>query len=290
MTVAASHQVSEALVGERPDVLVSHRYRGYRVGVGLARRLGAKAHVAIAHEFGFLARRQRRWRRLLGDGRCRFAGVSQAVADDLGRTGVRRPLVLPNTLDGAAFRERLYDRSDARHALGLGDDETVIGVFGRLHPKKDPARALRGFDALRRRFPNTRLVFVGDGELRPALERTAGTGVTFAGFRGDARRLYAAVDVVLACATRHEAFGLVLLEALAAGVPIVCADQPGPKFVLGDCPRWFQTDQEMVRALADVIAQRNEWEGTAGIERAARQFSIDALAARYRSILLPRLE
>ena len=278
-----AERLAQALGGERPALLVSHRYRAYRVGIRLARRLAIPRHIAVAHEFGFFARARRRWRRrLLGDGGCRFAGVSPAVAEELGASGVRAPLLLPNPMDGQALRRGLRSRAAARGALGLGMDAFAVGVVGRLHPKKDPRRALRAFAQLRKTDANARLVFLGDGELRSMLEREAGDGVVFPGFRTDGAALLRAFDVVLACATEREAFGLALLEALAAGVPVVCADHPGPRFVLGECAVYFDTDEALVEALQGCREELPRVDVEAGRRRAEQLFSVAALAERYR--------
>ena len=284
--VVAAERVADVLGAERPKVLVTHRYRAYREGIRLARRLGIAEHVAVAHEFGFFARARRRWRRrLLGDGGCRFAGVSDAVAEDLTRFGVAGPLVLPNPLAADRLRANLRSRADARAELGLSTEDFVTGVVGRLHPKKDPARALRAFVQFRQAHPRARLVFVGDGELRQDLERAAGADVTFAGFRADGRELLKAFDVLLACATEREAFGLALLEALAADVPVICADRPGPRFVLGDCATYFDTDDELVDLLQSATEGRLDDDRLARRVRIEQLFSVEALADRYRSAL-----
>jgi len=284
--VVPAERLPDVLGSERPDLLVSHRYRGYRAGVRLARRLRVAEHVAVAHEFGFFARARRRWRRgLFGDGGCRFAGVSDPVAADLARAGVAAPLVLPNPLAVDQLRAKLRSREEARAELGLGGEDFVIGVVGRLHPKKNPAHALRAFEAFRRAHPRARLVFVGDGELREDLERAAGTGVTFAGFRADSRELLKALDVFLACATGQEAFGLALLEALAADVPVICADRPGPRFVLGDGATYFDSDDELLRALQSAAEGRQDDDPLARGTRIERMFSVEALAGRYRAAL-----
>ena len=286
--VVAAEDVPDVLGAERPHLLVTHRYRGYRAGIRLARRLGVAEHVAVAHEFGFFARARRRWRRrLLGDGACRFGGVSDAVAEDLARFGVAAPLVLPNPLAADRLRANLRSRTDAQAELGLSAEDYVIGVVGRLHPKKDPARALRAFGRFRQAHPRARLVFVGDGELRQDLERAAGAGVTFAGFRADGRELLTAFDVLLACPTEREAFGLALLEALAADVPVICADRPGPRFVLGDCATYFDTDDELLRALQSAAAGRLDDDRLSYRPRIEQLFSVEALAGRYRSALAP---
>ena len=287
--VIPATDLAEVLGAERPDLLVAHRYRGYRAGIRLARRLDIAEHIAIAHEFGFFARARRRWRRrLLGDGGCRFAGVSDPVAEDLREAGVPAPLVLPNPLVADHLRAGLRSRTDARAELGLDREGFVIGVVGRLHPKKDPRRALRTFERFRQTHPLARLVFVGDGELREGLERGAAAGVAFAGFRSDARELLRAFDVVLACSTQREAFGLALVEALAADVPVVCASRPGPRFVLGDCATYFDSDDELVAALRRAAEGRLVDDRVARRARLEQMFSVEALAGRYRSALAGR--
>ena len=126
---------------------------------------------------------------------------------------------------------------------------------------------------------------MGDGTLRSELERKAGSQVVFAGFRPDARRLLSAFDALLSCSTEREAFGFAILEAMAAGIPVISADQPGPRFVLGDCGRYFDTDVELLGALASVRPNAP----AAMRERMARRveaaFSASALADRYREML-----
>lgn len=278
------------VVDRSPQLLVSHRYRAYRAGVDLVRRRAIPRHIAIAHEFGLFGPFSRRLRRrLAGDAGVRFAGVSEPVADDLRSTGIVSPGILPNPIDDAALRRQLLPRSTARAELGIPASAFAIAVIGRLHPKKDPARALRAFDRYRREDVAARLVFLGDGKLREGLQRDAGDGVIFAGFRADARALLGAFDMLLACSTEREAFGLALLEAMAAAVPVVCADRPGPRYVLGGCGAYFTTEAELVAALRTM---RNGSAAVPGYDvraqrRIARCFSIEALAGRYRELLAP---
>ena len=270
-----------------PELLVSHRYGAYRAGVGLARRLSIPQHVVVAHEFGMFSRLSRRIRRrLLATRTTRFAGVSDPVADDLRRTGVREPLVLPNPIDAARIRARLKPRNDARAAVGVPNDAFVVGVVGRLHPKKNPLRAADVFARYRAEDHNALLVFIGTGPLQDQVARRAGDGIVLAGFRPDVRELLGAFDVVLSCSTRSEAFGLALLEALAAGTRVIAADQPGPRFVLGQCGSYFETDAELLARLRDMRAGGSssppgeDFAATA-MQHVAREFSVDALGSRY---------
>ena len=266
-----------------PALILTHRYRAYRAAAGPARRFGIP-HMAVAHEFGMFASARRRLRRRLLHRACRFAAVSPPVAEELRRAGVPAPALLPNPIDQTALRAALLPRAAARASLDLPNDAFVVGVVGRLHPKKAPQRALRAFQAHRASNPAARLAFLGDGELRPRLEREAGDGVTFAGFRADAKTLLAAFDLLLCCSTSREAFGLALLEAAAAGVPVVAAAQPGPRFALGDEGVYFDTDEELIAALRR-LATRKDPERRAPSARIERVFSVAALAERYRQLL-----
>ena len=267
-------------------LLLSHRYRAYRAGLDLHRRCKVAQHVAVMHEFGALAHAGRRLRqRLRRNRQVVFAGVSPPVAEELGRTG-HPTEVLPNPVDVDALRNGLLPRSAAREALGVPQAAFVVGVLGRLHPKKDPLRALRAFNRYRQENGNACLVFVGDGELRGALQQEAGAGVVFAGFRPDARALLSAFDVLLSCAGASEAFGLAQLEALAAGVPVLAAEHPGPCYALGDCASWFRNDEELLAALRRLANAGNAVElATKARTHVEASFSTTALAERYAELM-----
>ena len=283
---ATAAKLPGLLGGERPELLVSHRHRAYRVGVRMARRLRIPSHIAIAHEFGMFMRPTRRLRRrLAGRNHALFAAVSAPVAADLGASGVDSPLVLPNVIDTHALEETILERAQARAILGVPSSAFAIGVVGRLHPKKDPLRALGAFETYRREDSRAWLVFVGDGPLRTRMEQDAGERVVLAGFRADARTLLGAFDVLLLCSTDREAFGVVLLEAMAAGVPVLVADRPGPRSVVGDCGTYFKTDDELVAALRAIGFRDQSETMERARQRVAARFSVRALSERYREIL-----
>ena len=98
--------------------------------------------------------------------------------------------------------------------------------------------------ALPRWARSSHLAFVGDGALRGALESSAAqlgvaSRVHFSGRVTDASRYAAAFDAVVVASVPEEAFGMALLEAMLARVPVVCADVPGPRSVLGPDGLYF---------------------------------------------------
>ncbi|MGE0624992.1 MAG: glycosyltransferase [Pseudomonadales bacterium] len=278
----AGRLLREALSGSEV-VAICHRYRAYRVlrasGVNIPRV------VAVAHEFGFFARRQRRIERRLFGRHVLFAGVSPAVQADLGIT-VEDPLCLPNAVDVAEVDRARVGREDALAALGVpASGALTIGLVGRLVRKKAPGLALETLRVLAAQGLDVRLLVVGDGPLATDLAASAdGLPVTFCGFVPEARRLMAAFDVLLLTSEEVEAFGMVALEAMCAGVPVVTGPIPGPQFVLAGSGYYFnvRTPEAVAAAVKQVVADRR-----AGLlaerlqharERAVREFSVAALA------------
>ena len=270
------------LDGREPVLTLCHRHRAYRAAMesGVIR----SPVVAVAHEFGFFRRRRRRWQlswdRLHRRPPVIFAGVSEAV-------------LLPNGLDLAHANVLRLSPEASLAALGLSDGAFNIGVVGRLHPKKNPELAVAGFAAAAAGMPGARLVLVGKGALAHELKQQArDLPVTFAGFVPEASRLMAAFDLLLIPSGEREAFGMVALEAMAAGVPVLCGPSPGPRFVVGDCGRFF--DRPLAEDVgAALLAAYREWrDGTLqelaqrARARVEREFSVAAAAGRLQALAL----
>jgi len=278
-------------------LVVAHRYRAYQVGTRALRRGDATLLVTVAHEFGMFARARRRWRRRLLARDGWFAGVSQAVVDELQRhdASLTRTLVLPNPADIDRLDATRLPRAAAREQLAIPQSVHAVGMIGRLHPEKRPLLALEAFAAARGLPDDARLVLIGDGTLRASLESSAeslgvGSRVRFAGYVPDAARYLSAFDTLLFASGATEAFGMALLEAMVAGVPVVCADMPGPRSVLGPQGCYFSGDgpPQLTSAL-ERVAQMPDAARTqlcaAQRAHAERSFSVQAVAGIYRSLL-----
>ena len=270
----------QALPDTSNSLVVCHRYRAYKAFV--ATGLAAARLVAVAHEYGFFRRRRRRWAQRLSRRNAIFAGVSPGVAEEL-KQATGTALVWPNALDLDALDP--LDSTAARQALSLPPDGLVFGAVGRLHYKKRPELALEAFRLFLERTgtSNAHLAFIGDGPLRKRLERVSqGLPVTFTGFIPAAARLMPAFDALL-MASSNEPFGMVLLEAMAAGVPVITPRQPGPLCILADLGHYFEGSQP--QAIAATMQAALEAPPSEGRERAQREFSVAAVAERLEALL-----
>lgn len=232
--------------GRRADVLHTHTAKAGATGRLAALASGRARPGAVVHTFHghvlsgyFDPRRERAFRlleRMLGWSTDALIAVSAEVRDDLVRLGVapaRKFAVIPYGFDldarvgsGAASRSRI--RSD----LELGEDAFVIGWAGRLTAIKRPLDLIRVTAGVE----GAVLVLVGDGEDRAAAvslaeELGVSDRVRFLGYRDDLGSLYAAFDVFL-LTSANEGAPVVVIEALAAGVPVVATDAGGTASVV----------------------------------------------------------
>lgn len=135
----------------------------------------------------------------------------------------------PRGVDGTLFRPDRPGRAAVRASYGFQPDDVVIAHVGRIAAEKNVmylAEALARAAALSARI---RMLIVGDGPARPAVEQRLGPYAVFAGYRSgdDLADHYAAADL-FAFASLTETFGNVVLEAMASGLPVVALRSGGP--------------------------------------------------------------
>lgn len=217
---------------------------------------------------------------------------SRGAAGDLAelmRVDADRIHVLPNpvideTLDEAAAL------SPDEPWLDEGRDRPVIVAAGSLTERKDYATLLRAFARVRR-ASECRLIIIGRGRCRPSLEAQAeqlgiSEDVRFTGFLDNPYPLIRAADV-FAHTSRWEGLGIVLIEALALGTPVVATDCPsGPAEILrgGDLGRLVPVGDDA--ALAEAIVSTLSWPPDPGVLRSGvDHYSVAASANGYAALL-----
>jgi glycosyltransferase involved in cell wall biosynthesis len=199
---------------------------------------------------------------------------------------------IPNGVEpdqyGTSGRERW--RAD----WGCAEDEFLIGFVGRLSAEKNLGLLLRAVAACR--LPNARIVLVGRGPCQAELETLAGElgiggRVTFAGFIPDPSGCYGAFDL-FAMSSATEQMPISLLEAMAAGLPVICTTVGDCAEILGN-PGWPSAVpagdlDAYVRGLGTLHAdaELRERLGARNRRRCVESYSREKMIARYRHIYL----
>lgn len=155
------------------------------------------------------------------------------VRDLLQRYGVKTPVeVIPSGLELEQFAVQMDDmeRNTLREKLGIGKEDVVLLYLGRLAQEKNIEELLLLTD--RYADPHIKLLLVGDGPYRSVLEEKAaklrlGERVIFAGMvpLNEVARYYSLGDIFVS-ASQSETQGLTYVEAMAAGLPLLCRDDP----------------------------------------------------------------
>jgi L-malate glycosyltransferase len=203
---------------------------------------------------------------------------------------VRRTIeVIPNGVD--LRRYAAVDRTTSRVALGLDAERRYVAAIARFHPVKDHRTLLNGFAEVSRARPDVDLLLVGDGPLRPDLERLCGElsiadRVHFMGIRDDVASILRASDV-FALTSVSEAASITLLEAMASELPVVVTAVGGNPEIVRDgtdgllVPR--RSSAGVTRALLRILgdAAMAAAMGRAGAERVRAKFTLDNTIGRY---------
>ncbi|ENA33150.1 MULTISPECIES: glycosyltransferase [Pseudomonas] len=217
--------------------IIAHRFKPIWIAC-LATKLPV---IGVHHAFGDYDRLGRRLFANAMSKRLRLLAVSDAVRDELRQRLTKWPAdyieTLYNRIDVAAIQGQVLHGEQAREALKLPQDAWIVGNVGRLHPDKDQATLLKGFAQALPSLPaHALLAIVGKGRLEEELKDLArelaiADRVVFLGQVADARCYFKAFDA-FALSSDHEPFGMVLLEAMAAGVPIIATACGGAREII----------------------------------------------------------
>jgi glycosyltransferase involved in cell wall biosynthesis len=281
----------------RADVLHCHHYSPFVYGQIAA--LAASPLRVVFTEHGRLSdAAPSRKRRLVNPMLGRLAEGIYAVSDDLRRHMVaegfpaERVAVIRNGIDPGTAPAPA-DRDRARRLLGLAPDAFTIGTVARFDPVKDLTTLLDAFIALRAAVPRAQLVLIGDGPDRQRLERHAcdagvAQAVHFGGYRGDARRLLPGLDVYVNSSIT-EGISLTILEAMAAGLPVVATAVGGTPEVVSNGTGLLVPARSAgaLAAALGTLARHPEGRqalGAAGRARLQREFTLDRMVDHYRRV------
>jgi glycosyltransferase involved in cell wall biosynthesis len=230
------------------DVVHTNSSKAGIVGRIAARRAGVPAVLHTVHGWPFHDHQRAPvaavWR-LLERRTAPLAHRLVLVADsDRGKglsAGIGRPsqyVTVRSSLELDRYGRSPTHRDSMRAELGLPPDAAVVGAVNRLSPQKDPVSLVEAFAVVAAARPEARLLVVGDGPLRPLVERRAADlgladRVVLTGLRDDVPRLLPVMDVFLS-ASLWEGLPRTVVAAMASGVPVVATPTDGVVDVVQD--------------------------------------------------------
>lgn len=142
---------------------------------------------------------------------------------------------------------------ETRRQLGVAPDERLLAYAGRIANEKNLAMLIEAFETLPE-TAKTKLVLIGDGPLREKLQHRSDRRVLFPGYKHgeELAALYASSDLFV-FPSLTETFGNVMLEAMAAGLPVLAYNVPGPKDVVQHGRTGALVDEVSSAALAEAL-------------------------------------
>jgi glycosyltransferase involved in cell wall biosynthesis len=287
---SAVSRLARLLRDEQPQIVQTFLFHANVVGTLAARRAGVP-QVAT----GVRVADPRRWRAWVERWACggvdRIVCVSKSVAEHC-RTFARFPAealtTIPNGVDAAEFASaRPIDLAK----IGVPPGRKAIVYIGRLDAQKGLDELLFVTPHLFQQLPDHDLVLVGDGPQRLMLQSTTKSlhldqRVHFAGWREDVPAILAAAEM-LVLPSRWEGMPNVVLEAMAAGKPVVARRVEGIEELLGNLGKEQIVDIGPKELVADRIIQLAQNPhlavelGRLNQQRANEHFSIDAMVEKY---------
>lgn len=285
------------------DIIHTHLPRADLYGAIAARVTGIPTVISTKHSESFSVTSP------LGEltGRLaeRYISHSIAISDHLRRFYLKeRIAVCPEHISTVHYGLSVKDFVDGinllearrcvRAGLGIAPEALVVGTVTRLVPEKPNAYLLQAFAMLRPQIRQAHLLIVGHGRQREELEALAAEleierDVTFAGFRRDVAAVMASLDVFVLNSVR-EAFGLVLLEAMALAKPVVATRAGAIPEIVEDGKTGILVPVRDTQALAAAILEllrdphRRHAMGEKGFERVGREFSVEKMVEKTEEI------
>lgn len=209
--------------------------------------------------------------------------------------GVRIPLAIRRPqIDASGGRQTRAD-------FGLSQDEVLLVTVGRLIPRKQVDQLIRMMSKMRRDELPVRLLIIGSGPMQAELHKQAqehqvADAISFMGFVTEQEKLnLLSIADIYVSTTQHEGFGLVYLEGMACGLPVVCYNHGGQTDFLEDGKTGFlvelddiATFEERCRRLIQNLDERHKMSDHN--RDYAQEFFIDNCARRHESLFTQTIQ
>ncbi|MBN1678693.1 MAG: glycosyltransferase [Anaerolineae bacterium] len=288
-------QLVNALRDEAPDIVHTHLFHADLYGITAARRARVPYVVSSRHNDD---RFRRQWPvRQLNRWLWRQTNAGIAISEAIRQFCIHiegapagRIETIYYGLDPATVRAPAGARAELGELLAVPADTLIVGSVCRLIEQKGLFYGLRGFAQIAERTPEAHYMIAGDGALRDSLEAEAAAlglagRVHFLGWQPDPYVILAALDVLLA-PSLWEGFGLVFLEAMALGVPVIATRMSAvPEVVIDGETGWLIPPRDadaVAAALMDALEHPADMRarGANGRRRLEEQFAPHTMIER----------
>ena len=251
---------------ENVDVIIAHRAKAIYLSCISAPFRHKALIIGVAHAYGVFKRKNRKLLAYVSQKQLRLVGVSNAIRDDIRKCLPLFPKeniqTFYNRFDFDNAKKRLLSREQAREKLGIHKNEYALVNIGRLHPDKDQKTLISAYaDAYKELSQQAQhhLYIIGAGRLEESLKQQidalkANDFITLTGIIPEAWTYLRAFDGFV-LSSDHEPFGMVLLEAIAAEIPIISTNCGGAAEI-NQSPYTFDVGD--TNQLSKLIIQLNE--------------------------------
>ena len=218
-----------------------------------------------------------------------MVALTDGEMDDYIKLSVYSPEKLLKIHSGVDVKQFMHSNGNMvkkRRSLGLDQNGNVLGFVGWLLPIKGPEYLLKAMEYIWQEYPETSLVFVGKGDLAmdlraQALQVSANGRIKFLGWREDIDEIMPVFDM-LVLPSLNEGMGRVLVEAMAAGKPVVASRVGGIPDLVRDGETGYLVPPADEKALADGIKKLLDdpgkaWEMGQQGRKLCQQFSLEAM-------------
>ena len=276
---------------EKIHLVHTHNRGALAYGTLAAKLAGVPVVINTRHGSG-----KRACSRILWKMNDRIVAVCQEVCKNLLKYNMISPLLVKTIVNGIDIDKYISKENilNVKEQIGLKDSELIIGTVARLSPEKDIFTLLQAFLKINQRIPKAVLVIAGDGSLRKELEYKAKKmdildKVLFLGFYKNISELINIFDVFL-LSSLNEGLPLVLIEAMAAGKPIVATKVGGVSEVVANGETGFLVppkEPDKIAEMTITILRNLELAkkfGEAGRRRAKEKFSLNRMVNEYQNV------
>ncbi len=302
--IKAIYEVRKILKQIEPDITYLHSSKAGAVGrIALALNFRVKI-LYNAHGWYFNAQISDKKKkifalieRILAIKTNKIINISKNEYDSALRYKIapeKKMCIIENGIDFTKFENSEKYREITREKYNIKNNEIVIGVVGRLTEQKDPLTMIKAFDLVNKENKNTKLMYVGSGELEEQVKQYAKENnllnkVIITGWVNDVEQYIPAFDVAV-LPSKWEGFGLVLIEYMACDKPIVASNTGGITDIIKDGKNGLLHNKEDYKNLSikilDLINNNKNMEKIVKYNYKDREkYNIGNLVEKYQKLL-----